>query len=133
MPDKAIRVYTQHWTANDYQEAVANGDTPAPTDETGEPYLIKDWAETYGGWNDDDTVWIPATDVDTAALLLTGHTTHFWASTCSDTGPSVTTKSWYENEYADHYTGDMTSKTAHLEGDWSDQEATEIRAQVLGR
>lgn len=134
MPDKAVRVYTQTWSAQEYQDAVENGDAPASTDTDGTPYLIREHAEDFGDWNDDETAWIPAPDVETAARLLAGTVTGFWATECSDTAAEIGPGAWYSDEPYHHpYTGQVTAKSAHLEGDWSVDEARAIRAQVLRR
>jgi hypothetical protein len=135
MPDKAIRVYTQEWSADEYEEGVANGDLP-PTDDTGQLYLIKDYADSpaVGDWNEDETVWVPASDVDTAVHLLTGGNHQFWAAECSDTSAVITPRAWYDDQpYTHPYTGAVTEQSAHLVGDWTDQEATLIRTKVLRR
>jgi hypothetical protein len=133
MPDKAIRVYTQQWTADEYAEGAALGDLP-PTDDDGRLYLIKDYAEDIGDWNADQTVWVPASDVDTAVHLLTGGNHRFWAVECSDTSAAITPRAWYDDQpYTHPHTGAVTEQSAHLVGDWTDQEATEIRTKVLHR
>jgi hypothetical protein len=133
MTGKAIRIYTQHWAAQEYQDAVANGDTPAPTDDAGELYLINDWNEDYGDWNADQTTWIPATDVQTAVVLLTGHTTDFYVQACSAEGPDISPRDWYTSRYVHPYTGDVTEQSAHLEGPWNAEEARAIHAQLFAR
>ena len=133
MPEKAIRVYTQEWTAAEHEEGVALGDL-RPTDDDGRLYLIKDYAEDIGDWNEYETVWVPASDVDTAVHLLTGGNHRFWAVECSDTSAAITSCAWYTDQsYTHPYTGAVTEQSAHLEGDWTDQEATVIRAKVLRR
>lgn len=125
MTAKAIRVFTQRWSAQEYHDAVELGDSPTPSDEEGEAFLITDWAESFSDQ-------IPAGDVQVAAGLLTGHYSDFWAVSCSaDRGPATTT-SWYsDHQYVHPHTGQVTEKTAYLEGDWTDQEAEQIRALVL--
>jgi hypothetical protein len=133
MPDKAIRVHTQEWTADEYEEGVALGDL-RPTDDDGCLYLIKDYAEDVGDWNQDETVGFPASDVDTAVHLLTGGNHEFWAVECSCTGAAITPRAWYTDQpYTHPYTGAVTEKSAHLVGDWTDQDATEIHTKVLAR
>jgi hypothetical protein len=133
MLEKAIRVYTQEWSAKEYAEGVANGDLP-PTDDTGQSYLIKDYAEGIGDWNEDETVWVPASDVDAAVHLLTGGNHQFWAAGCSQDGAVISPRAWYDDRpYTHPHTGAVTEKSAHLVGDWTEQEATEIRIKVLGR
>lgn len=134
MTVKGIRIYTQEWSAEQYRAAVELGDAPDPSDTTGELFAITEHAEDFGDWNDDETAWIPASDVETAVLLLTGRTTHFHAVTCSDEGPQVTARAWYEDQPYEHpYTGAHTERSAHLEGPWTDEEATAIRARALTR
>ncbi len=134
MAAKAIRIYTQQWTADEYFAAVELGDVPAPSDTTGELYVIADHADDFGDWNDDETIWLPASDVETAVLLLTGHATRFYAATCSETVPQVSTRAWYQDQpYENPYTGEHTERSAHLEGPWSDEEATAIHARVHAR
>lgn len=134
MPGKGIRIYTQEWTAEQYHGAVELGDAPPPSDTTGELYAITDHAGDFGDWNQDETAWIPTSDVETAVLLLTGHATHFYAVACSDDGPRVTARAWYQDQPYEHpYTGARTERSAHLEGPWSDEEASAIRARVLTR
>jgi len=134
LPEKAVRIYTQTWSAQEYQEAVELGDSPPPTDEVGTVYLIREHAEDSGDWNQDETAWIPATDVDTAAHLLSGSTTGFWAAECSDTAAEIGPGAWYMDEpYTNPVTGEVTEKTARLEGDWSVQEARAIRGKALPR
>jgi len=133
MPEKAIRIYTQEWTADQYEEGVANGDLP-PTDDDGHLYLIKDYAEGIGGWNEDETIWVPASDVDAAVHLLTGGNHQFWAAACSEDGAVISPRAWYDDQpYTHPPTAAVTEKSAHLIGDWTDQEATEIRTRVLRR
>jgi hypothetical protein len=134
MGDKALRVYTQQWTGDEYEQAAANGDAPQPTDDVGELYLIDQWADDFGDWNQDESAWIPATEVATAVRMLTGATTEFWASECSDSAAETGPGTWYSDQlYTNPYTGEVTAKTAHLVGDWSVEQAREIRAQVITR
>ena len=134
MPEKAVRIYTQTWSAQQYQEAVELGDSPPPTDTTGTLYLIREHAEDLGDWTQDETAWIPATDVDTAAHLLSGSATGFWAAECSDSAAEIGPRAWYSDEpYTNPVTGEVTEKTARLEGDWSVEEARAIRAKALPR
>lgn len=134
MPTKAIRIYTQTWSAQEYHEAVELGDAPPPTDSVGTLYPISEHADDFGDWNDDETLWIPASDVDTAAHLLCGSHTHFWAAECSDTAAEIGPGAWYTDEpYTNPVTGEVTAKSARLEGPWSVEEARAIRTQVITR
>jgi len=131
---KAVRVYTQHWNADEYHAAVEHGDTPDPVDTDGELYEIPLHADNLGDWNQDETQWIPADDVTTAAHLLSGHATGFWASECSDSAAEIGPGAWYEDEpYHDPHTGEVTAKSARLEGDWTVEQARAIRDRVLRR
>jgi hypothetical protein len=132
MPAKAIRIYTQTWSAQEYHEAVELGDAPADTDTVGTLYEIGQHADDLGEWNQDESAWIPASDVDTAAHLLASSTTGFWAATCSHTAAEIGPGAWYTDQLYTHpYTGEVTAKTARLEGPWTVEEARAIRAQVI--
>lgn len=134
MTTKGIRIYTNEWTADEYEQAVNNGDTPEDNSGNGEFYAVADWREDFGDWADDRCLdWTPATDTEVAGHLLSSPVTRFWAEECSDTAAEISVSAWYTEQYSDNYTGDVTSKSAHLEGDWTDAAATQIRALVLGR
>lgn len=139
---KGIRVYTQEWTDWEYAQAVENGDSPDPTDETGELFEIDDyWRENFGEWTDVDAspyvfgdAYVPATNVMVAFHWLSGTTTGFYASECSDTAAEITPRAWYMAEqYTNPYTGEVQEQSAHLVGDWTYAEAREIRRLTLGR
>lgn len=139
---KGIRVYTQEWSADQYSQAVENGGAPDPTDETGELLEIDDaWRENFGEWTDVDAspyvfgdAYVPATDVMVAFNWLSGTTTGFYASECSDTAAEITPRAWYMAEQnVNAYTGEVEEMAAHLEGDWTVTEAREIRRLTLGR
>lgn len=137
---KGIKVYTQEWTAKEYEEAVENGDAPDPTDYAGEVFDTAECAGNFGDWTDPDAspymfgdAYVPATAVLTAYHFLTGSVTRFWAEECSDSPAEVGTGAWYSSHYVHPYTGDVEEKSAHLVGDWTIEEAREIYRLVMGK
>jgi hypothetical protein len=131
MSNKGIRIYTNEWSAEEYAEAVENGDTPEDNSGNGILYLISDYAEDFGEWNDDETQWINASDVVTAYHLLSGSSASFWAESCSSSPAEIGPNDWYEEDYTHLYSGDVTRKSAHLVGEWTFKEAREIHALVF--
>jgi hypothetical protein len=131
---KGVRIYTNEWTAEEYAEGVDNGSLEL-NDDPGELYLISDYADDFGEWvyNIAETgTWVPATDAQTAAHLLSGSSSSFWACECSSGAAEVDVNDWYEEEdYTHPYTGVVTHQSAHLEGEWTDAEAAQIHDLVF--
>ncbi len=131
MSNKGIRIYTNEWTVDEYAEAIENGDSPEDNSGAGILYLVSDYAEDFGEWNDEGTQWINASDVVVVFHLLSGSSAQFWAESCSSSPAEVGPNDWYEEDYKHPYTGAVTHKSAHLVGDWSVEEAKEIHALVF--
>lgn len=136
----SVVIDTQEIPADEWAEAAANGDVgPSVFRPTTEVFMLHNW-EDEGEWvsiddprvpglpernqlehsGDDSEVWLPESRVETAARMLSGFATGFWAQN-SDEFPT-TGRTWWSHE--DHpYTDDKTVKSARLTG--FDPEETE--------
>jgi hypothetical protein len=127
--DATVTVYT-----STYAPWEEGADEPELISTDAEVYFVQDYRDQFGDWNENETVWIPASVADTAAHLLSGSVTQFWAGECSSSAGEVSCgdNPWYSDEpYTNPYTGEMEEKSAHLSG-FTPAETTEIYAQVKG-
>ena len=132
MSNKGIRIYLSEWTAKEYAEGVERGDLSTAYAATS-MYYIDSHSDDFGEWNDDETEWVPATDVVTAFHLLSGSVASFWAQESSESLAEASVHGWYEDEYTHGHPGYVIHKSAHLVGEWTDAEAAEIHKLVMKR
>lgn len=117
-------------TAEQSPEDDANGVVLPPDAWDTREFAVRDYADGLGSWNWSDTQWFPGSIVNTAAALLTGYGTWFWAQEASSTVPDRDT--WYESRYVHPYTGVVELKQARLVG-FTDRQARRIYDRWMRR
>lgn len=141
-----VSISASSWEAWSRQWGQTDADRPEEITSDTEEHIVADSAEDLGEWvypgdirypfdttgmdvEPDGGIWLPLSAVDTAAAMLTGHTTRFWAQSYggdpfapgpiwgeSDTFAGQGPHQPYASRYIHSYTGDMEIGLARVRG-----------------